>query len=66
MILQAKIIKETDKATLFHFYNEKELIYKTSWIPNSVIIDIEIDKKDIIEVDIADWFCKKEGLDCNK
>lgn len=65
MILQAKIIKETEKATLFKIYDEHGTFCENKWIPNSVILDIEVNKKEstIIEVDIADWFCEKEGLD---
>lgn len=60
MIIEAEFITETEKAILLKIEGEER------WIPNSVISDIEEDcnkPNKIIEVDIKDWFCEKNGLD---
>lgn len=63
MIIQAKLIKETLKAKLLKFAVKG--VKEEHWIPNGCIKDIEhnYELMESFEVDIADWFCIKNGWD---
>jgi len=63
MILEAKLIRKTLKAKLLKFEVKGE--EKEHWVPNGCINDIEhhYETMESFEVDIADWFCIKNGWD---
>lgn len=52
------VVKTTDRAVLVEVGGEEY------WIPRSVIEDgDELDEGDNGEIEVADWFLRKEGLD---
>ena len=63
MIIQAQLIKKTLKAKLLKFKVKEFEVVK--WVPNDYIKDIEAhyETMESFEVDIADWFCIKNGWD---
>ena len=63
MNLLGRIIRETDLAVLVALTPGPGVIGHEVWIPKSVIDnDVEVDEDEEVDVEIADWWARKEGF----
>ena len=55
-----RVVHQTAKAVLVSFGDDEEV-----WIPFSVIEpESLVNLEEATDIDVADWFVKKEGLEC--